>query len=314
MGSVTFLTNIDRDELEAKIAEGESGLPDFPDAPSNLMLITDADGNAVWEDRTHYSYDGYGEIIPETSFTSESISYAGTININTPATLENGKMYTVKYLGNEYECAAYVTQAKPILESFGLTVDETVMCALLGNLGILNPQLASSEPFTLMVTQGTDVMPGYDIYGFLLPSDAQVSSGSYAVYGMAKRYVTIPEEYLPDSIKIPYIDLAAAGFPSVTVNDSGDTGTAQTQKIDGMSAICDLGAKRGALRVRFNITGEITDPIDGDIQQYTDSPRTLIVHMDDSIRGHCVFMSGIFYFYFDNGDNVAVRFKRINYL
>lgn len=166
---------------------------------AHKMLVTDGNEKAKWEERTHYTYRGTGYIVPLTTFLQSDVSNFGII-IKTPAILENGETYTVTWNGVEYPCVATVTPAKPILEGLGITVDDSVMGGLLGNMGVLDPSMATSEPFALMMFQGTDLSSNkIGEYGRIIPLDDS-TTGSFSIQGISEMVKTVDEKYLPDRI------------------------------------------------------------------------------------------------------------------
>lgn len=182
--------------LESLKAEGGSNIPTT--GRVHQMLVTNQGGNMEWVDRTHYSYYDYEYLLPETTYTAEDLA-PGAADIKTPVTVVQDKTYTVRYNGTPYQCRPIITQAKPILEQFGATVDESVMGGILGNVGMLNPDLATNEPFVIMVFQGTNasVNPGYNWYGLVMPLDG-ATEVTLSIHGAVKKYKTIAPEYLPN--------------------------------------------------------------------------------------------------------------------
>ncbi len=187
-------------------AEG-GGLP--TGGEPHKMLVTDADGETVWEDRTHYAYEELGDVVPKTVFTDSDVTQFGIV-IKHRAILENGKTYTVIYNGKEYPCTAIEIQAKAVLENFGVTVPDDVMGGILGNQGFFNPSLATSEPFILMMFQGVDHGNGTGEYGYIIPLD-DATSGSFAIRGIVKKYKTIDPEYLPKGALVKQITIERDG-------------------------------------------------------------------------------------------------------
>lgn len=71
-----------------------------------MMLVTDDEGNARWEERTHWTEDGgIIDILPETTLEGEDGQFvilepfAGEIVV--------GQTYTVTYDGTDYICTAF---------------------------------------------------------------------------------------------------------------------------------------------------------------------------------------------------------------
>lgn len=66
-------------------------------------LVTDGNGNTKWEDRLAYTAIGYGEIVPEQTYSfSPSGPFYATIFEG--VTLFDGESYSVKFDGQLYDC------------------------------------------------------------------------------------------------------------------------------------------------------------------------------------------------------------------
>lgn len=82
------------------------------------MLVSDKDGNTIWEERTHYSYIGRATILPEVDYSI--IDYVGnTLSQNIAPYLTGeivaDKTYYVTFAGEEYECLAYANGAYEVV-------------------------------------------------------------------------------------------------------------------------------------------------------------------------------------------------------
>lgn len=157
---------------------GGSGLPATTDP--HQMLVTDSEGNAKWEERTHYSEIASEFIIPETTYTEADVTEDG-VPIFTPCTLIDGDTYTVKYNGVEYKSKALV------VPSF----DGNGYLGLLGNLVVMEGD-DTGEPFFFMFFQGTE-MDG--IYGLIVPLDGAMN-GSFSLKWEAEKITQIPDKYV----------------------------------------------------------------------------------------------------------------------
>lgn len=187
--------------LEERIEALENGggggsLPDA--AAPNQQLVSDKDGNTVWEERTHYAYEDIVYLLPETTFTQADITEQG-IFVGTPITLENGKTYIVNYNGVDYECSALVGEGKELLEQFGVTVSDDMMVGLLGNPVIFDASLATEEPFIFMSFQGFNLGQGINVYGGYIPLDG-ATEGSISIRAMGEVVKQLDMKYLPDKV------------------------------------------------------------------------------------------------------------------
>lgn len=162
---------------------GGNGLPATTDP--HQMLVTDADGNAKWEERTHYHEhsESMEEILPETT----PIEVDGSLYITgTPFILEVGSTYRVTYNGTVYECVAFPVEG---------------IC--LGNGKMFNASLpGNDEPFVVMSSQGYDMSSGSvagGVYGIIAPleeaDDIKISISGVVVKDELKK---IPKKFLPE--------------------------------------------------------------------------------------------------------------------
>ena len=180
--------------LEERIEALENGggggsLPDA--AAPNQQLVSDKDGNTVWEERTHYSYiEGsvWEEILPHTT---NMPNYDGAfLMITTPfEDLVAGDLYKVIYDGVEYECIA----SKENLEGI------TILC--LGNVEKFKGTGDTGEPFLF----GASRLIADGVYAALIPytlngssSDVSISIQHYVVNEVIK---ILDEKYLPERIR-----------------------------------------------------------------------------------------------------------------
>lgn len=112
---------------------GGGGLPTGGDP--NMMLVTDADGNAKWESRIPTT--GGVDIIPETVLTTDSSEFYYTEPLGGEVVV--GNTYTVKWNGVGYNC-----EAAPF-EMEGIT------WTVLGNIGAMMGGTPSEEPFVIII-------------------------------------------------------------------------------------------------------------------------------------------------------------------
>ena len=112
---------------------GGGGLP--TGGVGHQMLVTDADGNALWEDRLAYVYTGMVEILPENApvFNEDQGAFLVTEPLTVP--LVPGMNCTVTYNGVGYECPAQEVS------------EGDVQLIALGNIGALMGEEGTGEPF-----------------------------------------------------------------------------------------------------------------------------------------------------------------------
>lgn len=157
----------DKESVYLKVEEG---------SPNHLMLITNENGEMVWEEKL--CYDERTIVVPETSFT-EADTTNDEIIINTAFTIEEGKTYIVSYNGKDYECISLIGSLGDIN---GDSIDDPI--GFLGNVSVINDSIEDNGmPFLIMSTQEIPV-EGPDeeqsVYGQFVPLDG-ATSGSFAV-------------------------------------------------------------------------------------------------------------------------------------
>lgn len=128
---------------------------------ANQQLVTDADGKAEWQDRTHWK-EPDEIILPTTTATVNAD--LGFAPIAASPGLEIGKEYIVTYNGTEYHCIAI--QA---------TFDGLLVIAL-GNMGAMGSSAyeVTEEPF-IFGDMGGDIM-GIGASSAIIPLDGGASA------------------------------------------------------------------------------------------------------------------------------------------
>lgn len=102
------------------------------------QLVTDADGNSHWEDRTHWVEVGTVELLPTTTITADE---NGEMALTQPIGLEANKTYTVNWNGAEYACAA-------------AEMNIGIPAIALGNLPLMMESGDTGEPFVILEVPG----------------------------------------------------------------------------------------------------------------------------------------------------------------
>lgn len=228
--------------------------------PPHLMLVTDENGSTKWVERTHYAYRDLTAVVPTITFTEASLqSNGGIAYITNSASLESGKTYIVNYNGTEYNCIATVTQAKPILANFGVTVGDDVMGGILGNFGPLDPSMDTGEPFVLMVFQGTDIGYGAGIYGTFMPLDG-ATNGSFAIYISEGEVVKkLDKKFMPDGLfYMEYEESMVVAEPFTTNYTYEGTMPALAPLEEGKNYVVIVGGQEFTATCKKFKEGEIT--------------------------------------------------------
>lgn len=180
--------------------EGGGGLPTGGDP--NMMLVTDADGNAKWDERTHYVEEVEADIYPETTVAGEE----GQFVVAEPYAFypTAGGTYTVTFVSGEttdsFNCVA---------TEFDL---EGLPAVALGNIGALTGGGDTGEPFVLFFIQ-EDVASGAGMYALIMLLSGAATEITFSVSGMVESVHMIDEKYIP---KFGASSLAnGSGFASV---------------------------------------------------------------------------------------------------
>ena len=120
-----FALNDKLDNVQSEL----TGKVDVPaDGQAYQQLVTDADGNTVWEDRLAYETEPVlMEILPEQEFMGERYELSGESG------LILGQTYTVKFDNTEYECICIDAGGVPVI----------------GNVAIAGMGSDTGEPFLL---------------------------------------------------------------------------------------------------------------------------------------------------------------------
>ena len=155
------------------------------------QLVTDGTGTAKWEDRLAYTAIGYGEIVPEQtySFSPSGPFYAASFE---GVTLMDGETYSVKFDGQLYDCV--------------WQYNERLQQNVFGNFSWMGLE-DTGEPFFGMSGNNGELVIG--------TTDTS-SEHTLSISGKAETINKIPEKYLPvassghygvvdrDSIVVPY--------------------------------------------------------------------------------------------------------------
>jgi len=186
------------DEPNAVELGAGGGLP--TGGAANQQLVTDANGNAEWQDRTHWK-DYSNVILPETTVTVNADM--GFAPILTPLGLELGKEYLVIWNGSKYNSTAVSTTY------YGMPL----VC--IGNTGAMDTAYApTGEPF-IIGDFGSDAM-GFGFTSAAIPLDGSTSA---SVEIREAVYHKLDKAYMPDGFTPIMVVNITGGGVSINVTD-----------------------------------------------------------------------------------------------
>lgn len=148
---------------------GSGGGSSLPSGSSpNQYLVTDSEGNAKWEDKLAWSEEGKVTLVE--LFTEEYGTETPNRN-RFPLTLEEGKNYTVKWDGVEYDCTCFADELN---------------CLVVGNASLMEAGANTNEPFLVGVQDGDSFVK------------AQTGGDhELTIFGIVETVHTINPKYLP---------------------------------------------------------------------------------------------------------------------
>ena len=155
--------------LNDKLDNVKSALAGKVDGPADgqayQQLVTDVNGNTVWEDRLAYETEPVlTEIVPEQNFTGTRQVLTGESGLNL------GQTYTVKFDNTEYECICVDLSGVPAI----------------GNASIIGAGSDTGEPFLL----------GYVDAHFIIFVIDETSTHTVSVSGFVTQIVKIPAKFI----------------------------------------------------------------------------------------------------------------------
>lgn len=157
-----FALNDKLDNVQSELM----GKVDVPaDGQAYQQLVTDADGNTVWEDRLAYETEPVlTEIVPEQEFIGPSYDLSGESG------LILGQTYTVKFDNTEYECVCVDVGGAPVI----------------GNAAIAGMGDDTGEPFVLAYID--------ELFRIFIIDETNTHTVS--VSGLATSIVKIPAKFI----------------------------------------------------------------------------------------------------------------------
>lgn len=192
------------DRAESAGGGSGGGLP--TGGAAHQQLVTDADGNALWEDRTHYAEAVNAEVIPETEWVNNEGQF---VLVEAPTNQPViGVNHTVVYNGVSYDCVGVAYEA------------DGIVAVALGNTYMIDGEV-TEHPF-FMAFLPPEVAAGEGVYGICLPIDgAESVTTSITLNGEVVH--PLDEKYIPDSVmtkKLNLINGSASG--SVRSTDAAE--------------------------------------------------------------------------------------------
>lgn len=189
---------------------GGGGLPSGGEP--HQMLVTDADGNTVWEDRTHY-HDVTNASFTCVSASGLEVDDEGTIGIFDPfaVDVEGEKTYTVTYNGADYECTA-----KTMTDS-GISVQ------LLGNIEAMMGTGDNGMPFLAMCVPSESISQTGFACMIMVLDGATTVDITIAFDGTIEELKKIPKKYLPEE-KFGVTEEETVFLPETTVSQNDGLG------------------------------------------------------------------------------------------
>lgn len=198
-----------------KAREGD-GLP--AGAGAHQQLVTDAEGVAKWEERTHYDAVEEGEILPEQTFT---IGTEGAAFLTDPlaVALTPGETYTVRWNGATYEVIAQ------LLEEDGESIGTAI-----GNVDLANGVGDTGEPFVIVefLEELVETMNGIRVQ--IIPLDG-ATAVTAKIIGKVQVVHKLDAKYLPEEVAPTPITFTLAADSTFT----SDTTFSEAYKLDALA-------------------------------------------------------------------------------
>ena len=174
-------------QVQSQGGSGGGGLP--TGGAAHQMLVTDADGKALWEDRTHYSAIEEVTVLDgDYTFSDGSLMFTEVLS---PSLVEGGE-YTVRLSGATLgEVTFEETAQAGVID--GLDV------VYIGNPSYLGAGEDNGKPYVMFVLVDTGVVDSVGFHAMLICMAAESSTVTLSITGIAETTVKIPEKYIPAS-------------------------------------------------------------------------------------------------------------------
>lgn len=196
------------EEAKGNAAEGSVG--------KYKQYVTDADGNAAWEDRLAYKTTAETVVVnlEETALTYDEDDNSFYLLTPWAADLMVGDVATVRYNGTDYECKA--------VDGNAIQPDAQAKMVAMGNLAAMGVEGVEggnpNAPFGMIAITNGDLTEG--LYGMLINLDGATAVTLSVTSKHTRTTIkTIDPEYLPkqnrdDNTVILTIDLTTGMQPS----------------------------------------------------------------------------------------------------
>lgn len=165
-------------------AGGGGGGGSIPDpGTAHQQLVSDADGKAVWDDRTHYTEYTDVVVLEQTTLpviADEGMAYLTEAPIAEPT---DGGEYNVKWNGADYTCKAAKTEM------------DGIACVMIGNAMAFGGD-DTGEPFVALFLPA-DTAAALGAYAMIVPLDGSAEI-VLSISGKSEVVHKLHEKYLPN--------------------------------------------------------------------------------------------------------------------
>lgn len=174
----------ERAENAAGSGGGGGGLPTGGGAYQ--QLVTDGDGNAMWEDRTHYSVMEEVTVLPDGDYEIDPSMNAIMFMTPFTPTLVVGGEYRVTIDGEVFAATGTAASAD------GMDI------VYIGNPSFISVGESNGLPFVMMVLADAGMAESVGFYGMMAVVGGDDTTVHLKVTGTAETTVKIPAKYIPD--------------------------------------------------------------------------------------------------------------------
>ena len=172
LGAVKTVNGTQPDE------HGNIEIPGLPDGASPCQqLVTDADGNMAWENKTHYAHSELIVVLPEAKIQGRKSAVLNQFSQFSDK-LSSGHEYTVVYNGTEYKCTPQH--------------NDVLFTNVLGNASLADVGEDTGEPFFFTALYNSDMTFVY----FAEEGDHTISIND----GIVETIVPFDKKYLPPEV------------------------------------------------------------------------------------------------------------------
>lgn len=195
---------------------------------ANMMLVTDADGNAKWDERTHWKEEGLIDVLPEVTINVADFGEdASELPIMQPfsSPIVVGEEYVVTYNGAEYTTTAFELQMSA----------EAPPLPALGNQGAIGGEDAG-EPFIILYLPDEFKEMAGGVSGMLIPMD-----GSAVIALKIQRDGVLYHKLDPGYLPIPTTGGAVDILPEMTIELGPGESSAEFDIIEPLAYKIEIG-------------------------------------------------------------------------